>query len=233
MLANPSKFQLMFLGSKKYVECFTIDGNQVKAEDKARLLGVTIDNKLNFDSHVKEICAKASRQLNVLKRLTHSFGIKAKLTIFRCFVLSHFQYCSIVWHHCGKISTHKMEKIQERALRHVFDDHRASYDQLLEKANLPSLEAGRSEAIAVQTYTILNSNTPSYLDNLITPRNLTRNIRGAEKSLKIPKINRTNYGLKSFRYSAPKIWNQIPVETRNARDLSKFKNKLRLLNLKS
>ena len=34
-----------------------------------KVLGVTIDNKLNFTEHISDVCIKAGRQLNILQRL--------------------------------------------------------------------------------------------------------------------------------------------------------------------
>jgi hypothetical protein len=44
-------------------------GNKIKCEKEVKLLGVTVDFELKFNSHISNICKKASRQLNVLKRL--------------------------------------------------------------------------------------------------------------------------------------------------------------------
>jgi len=46
---------------------FNLEGNQIKCETEEKLLGVTIDFKLNFNEHihVSNICKKTSRQLNV------------------------------------------------------------------------------------------------------------------------------------------------------------------------
>ena len=49
-----------------------------------------------------------------------------------------------------------MEKIQERALKCVYSNNTASNEYLLNKARLPSLEAGRQMNIAIQTFKILN-----------------------------------------------------------------------------
>jgi hypothetical protein len=46
-----------------------LNGNIIKTEDEVKLLGVTIDYELKFNSHITNICRKASRQLNVLKRI--------------------------------------------------------------------------------------------------------------------------------------------------------------------
>jgi hypothetical protein len=40
-----------------------------QTEDEVKLLGVTIDYELKFNSHITNICRKASRQLNVLKMI--------------------------------------------------------------------------------------------------------------------------------------------------------------------
>jgi hypothetical protein len=44
-------------------------GNTIKTEDEVKLLEVTIDYEIKFNSHITNICRKASRQLNVLKRM--------------------------------------------------------------------------------------------------------------------------------------------------------------------
>ena len=48
---------------------FNLDENQIKCETEVKLLGVAIAFKLNFNEHISNICKKASRQLNVLKRI--------------------------------------------------------------------------------------------------------------------------------------------------------------------
>ena len=37
--------------------------------NEVKLLGVIIDNKLKFDSHIANICCKANQKLSVLSRL--------------------------------------------------------------------------------------------------------------------------------------------------------------------
>jgi hypothetical protein len=56
-------------------------GNKIKCEKEVKLLGVAIDFELKFNSHISNICKKASRQLNVLKRLGKYLNNLGKLTI--------------------------------------------------------------------------------------------------------------------------------------------------------
>ena len=56
MVANPDKFQMMFLGlkgSKRH--CLDINRNIIVNADAVKLLGVTIDSKLNFRDHATHI----------------------------------------------------------------------------------------------------------------------------------------------------------------------------------
>jgi hypothetical protein len=67
---------------------------------KGKLLGIDIDYQLNFNYHIKNICRKASQQLNVLKRIGCFLSKLNKLTIFHTFILG----LKLIW-----ISLHTIE----------------------------------------------------------------------------------------------------------------------------
>ena len=68
MIANPEKFHSIILTkSNKNLE-LNIGNKTIKSEQKAKLLGMTIDNKLTFDQHVSDLFRKTSAQLNALYR---------------------------------------------------------------------------------------------------------------------------------------------------------------------
>ena len=71
MQANPDKFQAMAIGSKTFSKgiSFNFGNVEIRPENEVKLLGVDIDCRLNFNSHIANICRKASRQLNVLNEL--------------------------------------------------------------------------------------------------------------------------------------------------------------------
>ena len=71
MIANPDKFHSIIL-SQNRIDTSDLKvkvGNKViKSEPNVKLLGVKIDNELNFNSHVSDLCKNASAQLNALFR---------------------------------------------------------------------------------------------------------------------------------------------------------------------
>ena len=108
MQANPDKFQAIAIGNKTKDQnlSFKLGSTSLTCEDEVKLLGVTIDFKLDFNSHITNICKKAARHLNVLKRIGHHLSRLSKLTIYHSFILSNFSYCPLTWHFCSEINCH-------------------------------------------------------------------------------------------------------------------------------
>jgi CRISPR/Cas system-associated endoribonuclease Cas2 len=62
--------------------------------------------------------------------------------------------CRIVikdsWHLCSEQNTNKMEKIQSRGLKFIYDDTDSTYEELLTKSKLPTLKIRRIRTIAIE-----------------------------------------------------------------------------------
>ena len=63
-----------------------------------KLLGVHIDDKLNFNEHIK-ICKYAGNQLNALIQLKSFLGLKEKEFLVNIFIYSNFNYCPLECSH--------------------------------------------------------------------------------------------------------------------------------------
>ena len=102
MIANPEKFHCIILSRDNNEEnvgvTINISDRKIKSESNVKLLGVHIDNKLNFDLHISKIVKSASAQLNAINRLRKYFNSQAKSVLVQSFVLSNFNYCPLIWH---------------------------------------------------------------------------------------------------------------------------------------
>ena len=106
-------------------------GNEIVGHsDKLKLLGVTIDNQLNFSENISQLCQKASQQVGVLMRMKKLVPERAKLVIYRSSILPHFTYRQKIWHFARASDKRKLERIQEKALWIVFFDKTSTYEQL-------------------------------------------------------------------------------------------------------
>ena len=139
-------------------------------------------------------------------------------------------YCPLIWHFCSEANIQKLEKIQERALRFIYNNYDQDYDSLLLKAMLPTLHVRRLRSIAIiETYKIINKEGPTYLHDLLKIKSNHYSCRYNSK-VDIPNVQTSRYGLQSFRYVAAKLWNDLPNNIRKASSFGMFKNMINKWN---
>ena len=71
LIANPDNFQSIILSRNGGV-CtpISVQNNDLCPPNEIKVLGVTLDDRLNFKSHVDDIYNRASRQINSFKRFS-------------------------------------------------------------------------------------------------------------------------------------------------------------------
>ena len=96
-------------------------------------LGVTIDNKLSFVKHINNTCDKASQKLNALARISSYMNLNKRKLIMKAFVNSQFGYCPLVSMNYSRNLNNRINRIQERAMRIVYNDRKSTSQDLLER----------------------------------------------------------------------------------------------------
>ena len=102
MVLNSGKCHFMCLGQNTVNETFVYDNIEMKSEEE-KILGVIIDSKLKFKSHVKNLCKKASQKIWTLSHLITYLNDSNKKIIFNALIESQFSYCPLVWMLCSVI----------------------------------------------------------------------------------------------------------------------------------
>ena len=225
--ANPDKFQFILLHKHKLEYNVNIRNVILPSEDSVKLLGVHIDYRLDFNKHISETCSKAGRQLSALGRLSNVLNVNEKLLLFECFILSHFNFCPAVWHCCSISDMKKIEKIQKRALSHVFNDYVSSYVDLRQKANRPLLYVQRMKLIMIEVLKIVNKIGPKYLHDMFVLKNNSHNLRNSLTLIQ-PKFKTVTYGKCSLKYEGSVIWNKLSNEMKQSININVFKRFMRL-----
>jgi hypothetical protein len=225
MKVNPDKFNYIVFGNKTDAGSITIDNHVIKPVNHVKLLGLHLDNKLNFDVHISKLCEKAGRQVQVLSRLSHTLNNINKMLLYNCFIECYFNYCSCIWHFCSIANTLKIEKLQKKALRFITLDFHSTYAELLEKSDKVPLYIIRIRKALEMVFKMKNNMCPEYLNNLIACKDNDYNLR-ADNLLVIPKFKTVTYGKKSFYYMAPFTWNENNNYIKECVSLVSFKDML-------
>ena len=118
VIVNPDKFQVIIKHKKKgdlTNENVIIDNKQIKTVPLVELLEIQLDDKLNFSTHVSNICKSAANQLNALIRLQKFLSFKEKKISINSYFMANFNYCPLVWMFSSAVSLKKIYNLQKRA----------------------------------------------------------------------------------------------------------------------
>ena len=199
-----------------------IKGKEIFSNNWVTLLGIKIDHKLTFDEHISDICKRAAAQLNALIRLKSNLTFTSKKVLVESYIYANFNYCPLVWHFSSAQSLSKIEKIQERALRFVYNNYTDNYTQLLERAGKCLMEVRRLQGLCLEVFKTINDMGPDYMKDIFQlPKN--RHSPRYPYDLAVPKPNQVSFGSKSLRSLGPKIWNSLPEHIKSSSNERLFK----------
>ena len=94
---NPGKFQFMISGANTDINVnLFLDVNKIEKSQDVVLLEITIDNKLNFKTHIKNICRKAKYKLQALQWIRKYISMDKANTLCNAFISSQFYYAPLI-----------------------------------------------------------------------------------------------------------------------------------------
>ena len=99
MMVNPEKFQYMILSKNTINKSIAINNKTNESSKSLKLLGLTIDNKLNYGIHINNVCKVASAKIKCLDWIELDWNavdkIVEKIKLTKCIiqVLAHILIC--------------------------------------------------------------------------------------------------------------------------------------------
>jgi hypothetical protein len=190
-----------------------------------KLLGVKIDKKINFDQHVTTICKKASGKVTALSRMVKILSKQRKRILMSSFIDSQFSFCPLVWMFCpSRKLNKKINRIQERGLRIVYQDYTSSLEDLLLKDKAVSIHHRNIQFVATEMFKVKNNMCPEIWKFLFK---LNTNPR-SKSTFIIPSYKNEQVGRLSLRWFGPIVWEtMLPESYKNITKLEKFENEIK------
>ena len=134
------------------------------------------------------------------------------------FIFSNFNYCPLVWNFCSASLSQNIHKTQEHALRLLYNDSSSKYNNLLLKAEWPTMKVSRMQKLAIDVFKTLKSLNPDFMHTYFKVRTLQRK----KTDLVVYRAKTVTLGEKSLRTFRPKIWNSLPEDVKDFVSLPKF-----------
>ena len=227
---NPNKTESMIISKRlanTYHPPLFMNNVQIREVEHHKHLGVTISDNFSWNTHVEDIVLKASARLNMMRRVKYLLDRYTLERVYLSFIRPLLEYADSVWDNIPAYISDTLENIQLEAARIATGGTKLTSRILLyRETGWVSLQDRRNMHKLIQFYKMYHKLTPEYLSCLVpaSVRDIHGyNTRNADYVRNV--TARTAYYGNSFLPSVIKLWNEIPVEVRNA-SLSIFKKYL-------
>jgi hypothetical protein len=230
---NPKKSKLLVVGTKRKLQTceekplnILIHNEKVEQVHTIRNLGLTLDARLNFDSHIVKCARSCFYKLKLLYKIKPYLSQNIKTLLCESLILSKFNYCDSVYGPCLLVRTAKLiQRVQNACARFCFEvPPRAHVTPFLNSDNIVKMEARRRLHLATLLFGVINTGRPRYLlDKLVwTETYCSYGRRSCTRVFATPQ-HRTVAFRGSFRFAATRCWNDLPPPVRELKGIKAFK----------
>ena len=222
---NADKCHLLISHHSKDI-LINVEDEIIECSSSVKLLGVTIDNKLNFDEHVSKLCKKASQKIHALARISNFMSQDKLRIIMSAFIESQFGYCPLAWMFHSRTLNNRINRLHERALRLVYKDHHLTFGELLRKDNSFCIHHRNLQKLATEMYKVKNNLSPTLMKQVFPEREIPYNLRNLN-SFQSTNVSTVFNGTETVAFRGPKIWATVPEDIKNSGSLTRFKEKIK------
>ena len=203
---------------------FELNGQIIEKVNSYKLLGVYIDDKLNWNTHTTNLCKKLRSSLYNLSRLKKSMNSNFKMLIMKGIFMSHLNYCIEIWSGTSKTNLKRLNIMQKKAIRKVYNKPPSSHtNNLFKAANIPTLDQLIKISSLNYTKSCRLDSSPKNVKLLYNTREPSRNLTRQDKTdiIQVPFTSRTYISNQIYIRTA-KLWNECPNELKT-QNQKKFK----------
>ena len=202
----------------------------ISPKSEHKHLGLILDSKVNFKSHIREAISKAQRGIALLKHLSKFVSREVLDQTYKLYVRPHLDYGDIVYHkHDPEMHlsfTEQLEQVQYNAAIVVTGAWKGtSRQRLLDELGWETLYDRRRYQRLSHFFSLSRSKTPDYLFQEIPKQRVTeydlRSIRNFEQD-----ISRTKRYSDSYFNNTLYEWNQLDRAVQESPSIAVFKNNL-------
>ena len=198
------------------VQSVCFNNYNIERCSSVRFLGVELDENLKFDTHIKNISLKISKNTGILRKLSSLILNFTLLNLYYALIEPYLNYCVLIFGRAYDIYVYSLEVAQRRSVRAICgESSRAHSNQLF--LNLGILKFKDLYKYNLGIYMYKRKHALSQYET-----SHTYGTRG--RNLSTPLFQRlTLTQRQSVKYQLPKNWNTIPSFIVNSQSLNSFK----------
>lgn len=239
MLLNPDKSEVLLVGGRPQVKTFaggsgiSISGSDIKFSVQLKSLGVTLDQNLSFDQHVKNVVKASNFHIRALRHIRPMLNREVANTVACSIVSSRLDYCNSLLYGTTAKNIAKLQRVQNSLARVVSQTARREHIRpvLKDLHWLPVAERIEYK-VALITRKVLTTRQPGYLANIVTEYKPSRELRSSSQLKLASRSTNKVIGERAFSCASTTVWNRLPQDIRALSNtptfsLNKFKTRLK------
>ncbi|KAK3098946.1 hypothetical protein FSP39_024557 [Pinctada imbricata] len=128
MVINEDKTKCMLVGTHQKISRLPCNILKLKVNERPienltsdKLLGVHIDNHLQFDKHITEVCKSVTQKISLLRKIKKYLGRQHRILYYNAYILPLIDYCLTVYGNASKTHLERILKLQKCAARVIMD----------------------------------------------------------------------------------------------------------------
>ena len=232
---NEDKTELMDIGPYvSPIKSVNLGGFSINPVGKAKNLGFLFDHQMNLDDQVNAVSRQCYLNQRNLSRLASKLSHDLKVQMVHSNILCFIDYCNSVYCGLTEKNLHKLQKIQNNAVRFIFGLYgkklKEPISPYLKKLHFLPVKFRIKFKVALLVFKCINNLGPEYLKNLIQLRDIKRRSSRLDDDFYILKMPpRCNFSRSeaAFSHQGPLIWNELPFSIRSLTSLPDFKSQLK------
>ena len=225
--ANADKCHLILSTDEPF--SINIDNEVIKNSNK-KLLGINLNNRLGFDTHVANICNRVSKKLHASARISQYMNIHKQRMRMKAFIAPEFGYCSLVWMLDSRKLNSRVNKLYEMALWIVYQDYVSSFTELRKKDNSTTIHNKNIQLLATELFKVKNGLSPPFMNEIFVENAQHYYDLRKKNEFKRNNVKTVYNGTETLTFLGPRIWEIVPDYIKKSNSFEEFKLKINLWN---
>ncbi len=222
---------LVFPATPTLQHDFTIQlgSSTITPSASIRNLGVIFDDQLTFKEHIAKTARSCRFALHNISKIRPFLTEHVAQLLVQALVISRLDYCNAFLAGLPSNTIKPLQMIQNAAARLVFNEpKRAHVTPLFVSLHWLPVAARIKFKTLMIAYRTTTGSAPSYFHSLLQIYIRSRSLRSAsERRLVVPSQRGSKSLSRTFSFTVPDWWNDLPTPIRNARSLLIFKQQLK------
>ena len=227
-----TKFMLFSKQQKKKAQSkkFKVNINNycIKQVTEMKYLGVILDNKLNWHSHIQFVCSKLAKAAGIIYKVRKKAPQNVLMLLYHSLVGTYLRYGIASWGSAKTTALSKLQSLQNKVVRYI--THSSKFTNVSnEYKNLGILRLDEMYFSEVGKFIYRHSKAdlPLSFDEYYSHINHSYGTRARLNSEFALPRPRTELGRQSIKYAGVKIWREIPHDIKDSSNAHVFSDKIK------